>query len=123
MNKRGRYTLVTIVLTFACAAAGLTLVVNRLTHRGEGPRHTYSLSGKDALTDEQAIALAKQTLELDGRFSGTMQLITFGDDSVVSRGDDKSFVSVGWQERSARQWYVQIHRTPERVDAVSYPGK
>src|SRR5687767_10259451 len=108
MSKRGRYALVTVVLTLACAIAGLAFVTNRIAHRGEGPRHTYPLSGNDVLTDEQAIALARQTLQRDGRYSDKMEQVVFGNDSVVNRGDDKTYVSLCWQEPGTnKQWYVQ----------------
>jgi hypothetical protein len=124
MSKRGRYALGTVVLTLACAIAGLAFVANRITHRGEGPRHTYPLSGNDVLTDEQAIAIARQTLQRDGRYSDKMEPVTFGSDRLVNRGEDKSYVSLCWLEPGTnKQWYIQLHRTPGRVDAISYPGK
>ena len=53
-----------------------------------------------------------------------MEQVTFGNDSVVNRGDDKSYALLCWRELGTnKQWYVQLHRTPGRVDAVSYPGK
>lgn len=124
MSKRGRYILATVVLTLACAVVGLAFVANRIVHRGEGPRHTYPLSGNDVLTEEQAITLARQTLERDGRYSDALEQVIFGNDIVVNRGDDKTYVNLGWREPGTNKtWYVQLHRTQDRVDAVSYPGK
>ena len=124
MSKRGRYGFITVLLTLACVITGVAFVANRIAHRGEGPRHIYELSGTDVLTDEQAIAIARQTLQRDGRYSNNMVQVVFGNDSVVNRGDDKSYVSLCWQDPGTdKHWYVQLHRTPERVEAVSYPGK
>jgi hypothetical protein len=125
MSKRGHYGLITVVLALACAIAGYAFVANRIAHPGEGSRHTYPLSGDYVLSDRQAIDLAKQTLQLDGRYSEKMEQVTFGNGSVASRGDDRShYVSLCWQEPGTnKKWYVQLHRTPEHVDAVSYPGK
>jgi hypothetical protein len=123
VTTRTRFAILAVIVTLGCGVAGVGYIANRMTHRGEGPRRTYPLAGDEVLTDEQAIALAKQTLQLDGRFSEAMTLETFGDGSAVNRGDDKSYVSLSWWDPTRGRWYVQLHRTPERVDAVSYPGK
>lgn len=121
MTNRRRFTFVAVIVMLGC---GVGYVANRITHRGEGPRHSYPLSGNDVLTDEQAIALARQTLQLDGRYSERMQQVVFGNNSFVNRGEDKSYASLCWQEPGTnRQSYVQLYRTQGRVDAVSYPGK
>ena len=123
MTKRSRLAILAVIVTLGCGVAGVSYVANRMTHRGEGARHTYPLAGNQVLTDEQAIALAKRTLQLDGRLSEAMTLETFGGGSAVNRDDDTSYVSVSWWDPTRGRWYVQLHRTPARVDAVSYPGK
>lgn len=124
MTKRSCFAILAVIVTLGCGVAALSYVADRLAHRGEGPRHTYPLSGDQVLSDEQAVAIAKQTLELDGRLSEAMELEAFGDGSVVNRGDDERYVSLSWwYPGTNRRWFVQLHRTPERVDAVSYPGK
>jgi hypothetical protein len=124
MSKLSRFAIFAVVVSLACGLAGIGYVVYQLNHHGEGPRHTYPLSGNAILTDEQAIALAKEMLQLDGRFSEAMELETFDDGTAANRGDDKTYVSLSWRYPGTNnRWYVQLHRTPERVEAVSYPGK
>ena len=123
MSSRSRFAILAVIVTLGCGVAGVGYVANRITHGGDGPRHTFPLAGNETLTDEQAIALAKQTLQVDGRFSEGMTLETFPDGSAVNRGDDKSYVSVSWWDPTRGRWYVQLHRTQERVEAISYPGK
>ena len=64
MTKHRRFAIVAVIVTLGCGVAGLGYVANRLTHQGEGPRHTYPLAGNEMLTDEQAIALAKQRAKI-----------------------------------------------------------
>ena len=108
-----------IALALASCVVALALlcfgICYRVEHRGEGPRHTYPLPGTAALTDEQAIMLAKRTLQLDNRFSEGMELETFGDRSAVNRGDDRSYVSLSWWDPTRGRWYVQLHRKPVQV--------
>jgi hypothetical protein len=123
MTRRQRTALFVAVLAVACTVAGAAYVYHVLARPGDGPTHTYTLAGRDPLTDEQAVSLAKQTLQRDNLFSETMVLERFADGSAVNRGDDTSYVSVSWSHPANGRWYVQLHRTPDRVDAKSYPGK
>jgi len=123
-QTRHRFAILAVFLTLGCGVAWLSYVAYHITHRGEGPLHSYPVAGNAALTDAEAISLAKQTLQRDGRFSGAMELETFGNGRVVNRGEDKSYVSLCWRYPGTNdRWFVQLHRTPDRVDAVSYPGK
>ena len=124
MTKRSRLAILSAVVMLGIGIAGLGYIANRITHRGAGPHRTFPLASDTILTDEQAVSLAKQTLQLDGRFSEAMELEAFGDGNVVNRGDDKTYVSLSWRYPGTNdRWFVQLHRTPERVEAVSYPGK
>jgi hypothetical protein len=119
-----RLAILIVAAVLGCIALGLFLIDYHFKHRGEGPHHIFPLPGNAILTDDQAIAFGKETLNLDGRFSASMQLDEFGDDRNVSRGDDKTYTTVAWRYPGTNDvWYVQIHRTPDQVDAVSSPGK
>jgi hypothetical protein len=122
--KRRLFNLAAVVSLAMMLAFAAYFAATRLAHRGEGPRYDYPLRGNEVLTDQQAVDLAKQTLQRDGRFSDKLELVTLGNGSTVNRGSDRSYVSVCWENRDTHEeWYVQLHRSPERVEAISYPGK
>lgn len=123
MTKRSCFVILAVIVALVCGAAGLRYVNDLLIHRNDGPRHTYPLPGDAELTDEQAVAIAKQTLQLDGHFSEAMES---GPHPlhVANRGSDDRNVSVTcWDPNTGHRWYVQLRRTSGSVDAVCKPGK
>jgi hypothetical protein len=116
------------VLILSALVAGLVLgtcsFLYHFQHSGEGPKHVFSLPGNGALTDDEALKFAKRVMTLDGRYSPTLELITYGNGAVVNRGDDPQYVSLGWSDRVTRQeWFVQLHHSAGTVVGISYPGK
>jgi hypothetical protein len=116
-------TAVTFVVLVVSAGATFLYLVERALHANDGPPHVFVLEGDRRLTDEQAIDFARQAMTLDGRMSAGTVLDTFGDGTTVNRGDDVSYYTVGWREPAKYQWFVKLHRTPGKVECVTYLGK
>lgn len=123
-----------IALLLALSLGGLLagtcgVFLYRFKHAGEGPEHRFPLAGYAPLTDEQALALSRQVMELDGRYKPSLQLMEYGSvesgtNTFVNRGEDRQYTTVGWFDvPSYRQWYVQLRRNEGEVVGVSSPGR
>ena len=120
-HRIGLAVLIVVAGGFVIAVCGLFYLMQ---HRGEGPRHVYALSGDGPISDDDALKFAKEVLIADRPFYPAWEWERGVDGSLVGRGDDPAFASVSLhQPQSNNRYYVQLKRSPGKVECVSYPGE
>ncbi|MGA2232617.1 MAG: hypothetical protein ABSH22_17100 [Tepidisphaeraceae bacterium] len=126
VTSRRAIILATVAVGFAICTlfAGIYAAGYWFQHHGDGPTHTFPLDGNGPITDQEAIEYSKEVLISDGRFSSDLALSPFGNDAYVNRADDPAYATVDWRnQKTYREWFVQMKRLNGKVEAISYPGE